>query len=87
MLGRFAAQHDIIVHTHYLKLSSALIHFCIGSNMLDCKQALGPGCSQLGWIRAQTSRLGSFVPGRFSAQRDVIVQKDYLKSSSALVQC
>ena len=27
VLGRFSAQHDITVHTDYLKRSSALIHF------------------------------------------------------------
>ena len=81
VVGRWSALHDvdIVVHTSYLKLSSALIHFCIGSNMLDCKQVPGPGCSQLWWIRAQTPGLGSCVPGRFSAQRDVIVLKRFAK--------
>ena len=39
---------DIIVHTDYLKLSSALNHFWIVSDILDSRWTLGPGSFALG---------------------------------------
>ena len=44
-LGR---TNDIIVHTDYLKLSSALSHFWIVSDILDSRWTLGPGSFALG---------------------------------------
>ena len=40
--------NDIIVHADYLKLSSALSHFWIVSDILDSRWTLGPDSFALG---------------------------------------
>ena len=69
-LGR---TNDIIVHTDYLKLSSALSNFGIVSDILDSRWTLGPG---------------SFASGQFPAQHaeyDIVFPIDHLKLSSARI--